>query len=69
MKDGKKQISEKIERRLECLIEAFATDRLSGDYECSDRAYETFQSNIDEIDAAAALCGDAPEGLRRVAVV
>lgn len=65
MKDGKKQISE---RRLARLIEAFAADRLSGDYECSGRAYETFQSNIDEIDAAA-LCGDAPEGLRRVAVV
>ena len=41
MKDGKKQISEKIERLFDRLIEAFA-DRLSCDYECSDRAYVTF---------------------------
>lgn len=69
MKDGKKQISEKIERLFDRLIEAFAADRLSCDYECSDRAYVTFQSNMDGIVAAAVLCGDAPEGLRRVAVV
>lgn len=68
--DGKKQTSEKIERRLERLIEAFAADRLSCDCECSDLPSSTFQSrNMEGIVADAVLCRDAPAGLRRIAVV